>query len=126
MLGQEYYKGNRPRDTIEREICTFLENDLRMPDYCIRRDECSSKQYWGGWLIKDVSELYIYAYIIGLILIFSERQRNETQQGSSVTTLLHCPMSFRAECPNQMKVVEKSKVIFVYRNPVMTTIARRF
>ena len=54
-LCQEIHKANRPWDSIHREICAFLENDLRMAEYRIFRDESCTKQYWGGWYFKDVS-----------------------------------------------------------------------
>ena len=49
ILCLEIHKANRATDSIEREICNFLEQDLAKSHYRIFKEHGGDKNYWGGW-----------------------------------------------------------------------------
>ena len=52
ILCLEIYKANRPTDSIEREICNFLEQGLAKSDYRRFKEHGGEKKYWGDGVIR--------------------------------------------------------------------------
>ena len=117
ILCLEIHKANRATDSIHREICNFLEQDLAKAEFRISENS-GDKKYWGGWCHKEVSLVSCSFHILLCVFTFLlfDPQTYETRQGAVVNSILQCPMNFRARCPNLMRVQHTSKVVTVWRS----------